>query len=104
MQTFKDLEKLADTLGVNLSEDPSQDLLLFLGLAYNAASRIPAGLLEFKSSTLVLPAIKRAFIDALYVRRRIPNDNLDTTYISKFGKMYSYQMEAVKNGICKPQS
>jgi len=75
---------------INLGTDPSADLLIHLALAWHALHRMQEqGVdLEFNGQPLALSPIERAYREAIFIRsRRIPSDRLDTSVISKLGRV-----------------
>ena len=78
-----------------LSIDPSQNLLIYLALAFAALSELKdmGADLEFSGRPLVRPALERAYREALEVRRRLPAEHLDTGVVTRFGR-YNGHAEA----------
>ena len=83
---------LANIAAVSIggSSDPSQDLLIFLALAINAASQLQEmGVdLGMESRKLALDAAQQAYREALYLRsKRVPPEYLDTKLITRHGRL-----------------
>ena len=71
------------------SEDPSQDVIIHLALAFAAVKRLEekGADLEFRGQHLISPAIERAYREALHVRLNQPVEMLDVTLISRYGRV-----------------
>lgn len=87
-----DIRSLSTALsrGHELSDDPSQDIVILLALAYAAAERLrEAGVdLTHRGKPLLPDSIERAYREALHVRStRVPKDLLRTDKISRLGRV-----------------
>jgi hypothetical protein len=69
--------------------DPSVDVLTHLARAYAAVQHIidSGADTSLSGNQLVIPAIERAYREALYLRTRLPKDGLDETLITRFGRL-----------------
>lgn len=87
--TPQQLASVAAT-GMPTSGDPSQDLLVFLAMAHDAALRLQSsGIdLQFDRRVLSVDAIQQAYREALFIRsKRVPNELLDTRLLTKYGRL-----------------
>lgn len=85
-------QKLASVaaIGIPTSGDPSQDLLVFLAMAHNAALRLQeSGVdLQFDKRLLSVDAIQQAYREAMFLRnKRTPVETMDTRLITKHGRL-----------------
>jgi hypothetical protein len=74
------------------SDDPTRDALVYLALAYTAIDGLrerAESVLELQNRLLILPSIERAYRETLHVRSQLPPVWLDTTEISRFGRLYA---------------
>ncbi len=77
-RSYRDPGYIARVLGrfqdIDSVRDWSEEILMFLALAYNAAQRLKdeqgSAALELTNVALISPSIERAFRETLYVRRR----------------------------------
>lgn len=75
------------------TSDPSQDLLIYLALAYNAARRLTslAGEQKLGNQVLLFPSIQRAFREASHIRKTLNFDWVDFSLISRMGRVWRKQ-------------
>lgn len=80
-----------NSLGGERSKDLSQDALIQIALAYEAVSYLrlrkdP----EFQAAAFlgtIINYLQRSFRNMLVIRAQLPADELDTTYITKLGRI-----------------
>lgn len=84
------LSKKVIEQGPLVTNDDSYEALFHLSSAYNAIKRLESkGIdIEFNGKPLILPSIERAFREVLHIRKDLPNGMLDTSIISKYGRLY----------------
>lgn len=89
MKTEFAINELGSLFGDGFSNDPSQDLLIHIARAYKSLSDLKSRglILDDKDWAVLLYALVKAYVAALKVRKTIPDDVLDITYISKLGRI-----------------
>lgn len=89
MDYRKSLSALTNVLRCEATGDATQDLLIFLAMAATAFDRVEVSGLDvmFLGRPLALPAISRAFREALQIRSTAPNDFLIEGPLSKYGRI-----------------
>jgi hypothetical protein len=87
------------------SDDPSQDALIALALAYRAVQRLEERgvVLEFNKRPLALLSIRRAYREVLHLRKGIDDNWLDTSFISKFGRLQPNAESKIQNAGNQPE-
>jgi len=87
-----DIATVANSVeGVELSTDPSLDVLLAIAVAYKAVLKMEElGVdLEFSGRELIKQHLEKAYREAAHVRKGIEEDWLDVSKITKFGRLVS---------------
>lgn len=73
------------------SDDPSQDVLILISLAYARAMELDGKVdIMFNGRRLALDPLEKAFQESLLLRKRLHNKypvQIDTTYFSKLGRV-----------------